>query len=87
MRLLYNLFLSSIFTRNNITGIFGTAKWIEIQQWCSFAYLKTFTFLNLERGADFGLSRVVQFSDILTHLHFFDFEIISGENFFRIFRI
>ena len=32
---------------------------MKFQQWCPFAYLKNFTFLNLERGADLGRSRLV----------------------------
>ena len=37
----------------------GTAKLMKFQQWCSFAYSKTFTFLNLEQGADLARSRLV----------------------------
>ena len=43
----------------SLRGFFGIAKVMKFQQWYSFAYLKTFTCLNLEWGADFCRPRLV----------------------------
>ena len=38
---------------------FGAKKLTKFQQKCNFAYLKYFTFSNLELGADLSRSRLV----------------------------